>query len=479
MIKNLFIACITGLAVGISSLIAFPSAADSSGPIEINETNFPDEAFRTYILDKIDKNKNGVLDGIEPLSSVIDVMKKEISSLNGIEFFPELEYLYCDGNELKTIDVSKNTMLKLLRCTDNKLETLILGEQNSLKYIWCQNNELTELDVSTAPNITEIMCHNNKLTSLDVTKNTKLINLQTGNPAESGQNSFITVDLTKNTELKQLSIENCGLLSLDLSQNTALTALVCKNNKLTSIDVSACVSTIAIQAEGNTYDLGECSEFDLEELEQYGLDVSKMSSVRGAVLENKLLKDFAENSKITYMYDIGHGQKQEFSLIYTVVKEEETTAETQKPIDTTPEETDKPVDTAPEETDKPVDTTPEETDKPVDTAPEETDKPVDTTPEETDKPVDTAPEETDKPVDTTSVVTNKPIDTASETQKPTETTSETENAVETAAEESSEIQHTETIENGDSDENKPTGLILSFVPAIASAAAVTIAKKKG
>ena len=332
MKKKSVIAYFTGIAVGLSLMTAVSASAYPNGEareareiteVEINAENFPDANFRKYLKEKEDRNGDGILNGLELLTSYIDAYGRHISDLTGIEFFTELELLYCNNNELTSLDVSHNKKLKALDCFNNQLETLVLGEQNNLNRILCQNNELTELDVSTAPNITEIMCFNNKLTSLDVTKNTKLANLQAGNTDESGQNSYAAVDFSENTELKTLGIENCGLLSLDISRNTALTSLICEKNDLTSLDISANTLLNTLKADGNSYDLGDRTEFDLEELEQYGFDIAKMSDIRGAVLKDNMLTDFSGfYSEITYMYDIGAGKTQKFTLTYTAEKAE-------------------------------------------------------------------------------------------------------------------------------------------------------------
>ena len=85
----------------------------------INETNFPDEKFRNWVLAQ-SYGKDGYLSDDEIANvKVINVSDKDIASLKGIEFFTALINLYCEYNNLTTLDVSKNTALTKLLCYGN------------------------------------------------------------------------------------------------------------------------------------------------------------------------------------------------------------------------------------------------------------------------------------------------------------------------------------------------------------------------
>ena len=179
--------------------------------IEINAENFPDENFRNYLL----KQRYGT-DGMITEAEIkgvtyIDVDRKSISNLKGIEHFTALTELYCSYNQLTVLDVSNNTALKSL---------------------YCYNNQFTALDVSKNTALTILSCASNQLTALDVSKNTALIELSCGG------NPLTALDVSNNTALKILSCGACKLTELDVSKNTALTSIVCSSNQLTTLDVS-------------------------------------------------------------------------------------------------------------------------------------------------------------------------------------------------------------------------------------------------
>ena len=212
---------------------------------EINATNFPDANFRNYLLSQ-SYGEDGELteDEIKSIIS-IKVVEKEIASLKGIEFFTALRTLYCENNQLTSLDVSKNTALNDLQCQNNQLTSLDVSKNTALISLDCYNNQLTTLDVTKNTALTSLSCYTNRLTSLDVSKNTALTKLHCHN------NQLTSLDVSKNTALKTLYCHNNQLTSLDVSKNTALTTLYCYNNQLTSLDVSKNTALISLDCYNN------------------------------------------------------------------------------------------------------------------------------------------------------------------------------------------------------------------------------------
>ena len=130
-------------------LLLFMFGTSALGDVEINETNFPDAAFKSYVSERFGDG-DGVL-SIEEIESatIINVQGLGISSLTGIEFFSSLESLSCGYNNLTSLDLSKNTSLKSLECTCNfDLTSLDVSKNTELLWIWCDDANLTSLDVS-------------------------------------------------------------------------------------------------------------------------------------------------------------------------------------------------------------------------------------------------------------------------------------------------------------------------------------------
>jgi len=154
-----------------------------------------------------------------------------VKDLTGIQDFTALTLLNCQGQQLTTLNLTKNTALVTLNCQNNLLTNLDISKNSSLTTIICNNNKLTNLDVSEKLALTNLQCTSNKLISLDVLKNTALITLL------CDKNSLTSLDISKLIALVTLDCSTNLLTSLDASKNIALTSLYCTDNSLTSVNV--------------------------------------------------------------------------------------------------------------------------------------------------------------------------------------------------------------------------------------------------
>lgn len=286
----------------VATLIAMPLMA--SAQITINEVNFPDENFRNYLL-KQNYGKDGVIteEEIKELAG-IDVSNSNINSLKGIEFFTALAYLYCDGNQLSSLDISKNTALSVLWCRYTKLSLLDVSNNTALTYLYCDGNQLSSLDVSKNMGLTSLSCSNNQLNSLDVSNNMALTGLY------CYENKLSSLDVSKNTELTSLSCGNNKLSSLDVSNNAELTHLSCYLNQLEALDVSNNTKLTTLDCGWNKLSLLDVSQntalTDLHcESNQLGtLNVSKNTALIWLSCYGDQLSslDISNNTALTYLY---------------------------------------------------------------------------------------------------------------------------------------------------------------------------------
>ena len=258
------------------------------GDIAINEDNFPDPNFRKYVktTTTINKDGNDILSQ-EELNAVkeINVENKGITNLKGVELFTELKRLYCNQNQLKTLDLSKNINLETLNCMANNLTTLNLSE----------NKNLTTLD-----------CMANKLTTLDLSKNTELkyINCQV--------NKLTTLDLSNNRNIKVLYCDHNKLTTLDLKNNTNLEELYCDENQLTTLDLSNNPKVSVFSGYTQVYDIkvsASTLKFDLRSLPGNFVS-SKASDWKGGTVDGNILTlKETRPPKVKYNYDVNHKYK--------------------------------------------------------------------------------------------------------------------------------------------------------------------------
>lgn len=157
------------------------SAQAEEDAVAIDATNFPDEAFRQYVADNFDKDKDGALNQTERNAvKEIRIIGSGCTSLQGLKYFSQLTDLLCDNNNLTELDVSENPELVRLICYNNSLTSLNLNNNTKLGSLNCNNNKLTVLDLRENKSLWWLRCNNNCLTSLDLRNNPKIRDLQVG-----------------------------------------------------------------------------------------------------------------------------------------------------------------------------------------------------------------------------------------------------------------------------------------------------------
>ena len=117
-------------------------------------TYVPNDAFEQALIDLMydDVLDNYVLTtNINALTSLY-VAFEGIDDLTGIEDFSALTDLFCNNNNLTSLDVSSNTNLEQLYCYSNSLSRLDLSLNTALTALSCSNNSLESLNVKNGNN---------------------------------------------------------------------------------------------------------------------------------------------------------------------------------------------------------------------------------------------------------------------------------------------------------------------------------------
>ena len=167
--------------------------------VKINETTFPDKAFREYVQKEFDKDGSGTLDSAE-IKSTTGIFANElgISSMKGLEYFTELTTLQCLNNSLKQLDVTRNTKLVIFSFWGNQISSIDLSNNTKLESLGCGNNKLTSLDVSHNPRLKVLQFSNNQVTKLDLSHTPDLESLW------CDQNKIKTLDVRKCPTLNRI-----------------------------------------------------------------------------------------------------------------------------------------------------------------------------------------------------------------------------------------------------------------------------------
>jgi Leucine-rich repeat (LRR) protein len=178
---------IHGLSVDVDYIYAnYPKVAEYFNFI----TDEFDPDFRAAVLDILGKQTGTISRGDVLAVRTLDVSGRELTSLEGIEQFENLEYLDCSWNQLTTLDLSGLAKLEMLYCGANRFTTLNVSELPKLGLLACDYNQLTELNLSELPSLWCIDCSGNELTELDLSGLTNLENLY------CSENNFSSLDLS-------------------------------------------------------------------------------------------------------------------------------------------------------------------------------------------------------------------------------------------------------------------------------------------
>ncbi len=284
------------IAAGLTVAV-FPVAGASAldGDIPLNATYFPDAAFREEIQDRYDYDGNNALSA-EERNDMTELWVSgecysgcpaKITSLKGIEYFPNLETLDASSNEITLVDLSQNRKLidlnlsgnpipaldlrgnlalESLNISDTKFTAIDFGYLTKLTSLYASDNKVTAVTVSNNPTLEDLNLARNDLASLDLSKNTALNSLDVSDnefksldvskaakltSLQTANNNLTALSLNNNTKLETLDASSNAIDAIDLSHNPALTGLNVANNKLTSLDLTVQQALTELYAGNN------------------------------------------------------------------------------------------------------------------------------------------------------------------------------------------------------------------------------------
>lgn len=165
-------------------------------------------------------------------TSSLIVTSKSLTSLAGVGHYTRITTLYCDQNQLTTLNASGLAELQYLYCNNNQLTTLNVSGLTKLETLKCNNNQLTTLNAGGLTELGDLTCNDNQLTALNLSGSTKLWRLQCYN------NKLATLDLSGLTALSTLYCYKNNLTALDLNGLTELSKLNCYGNELSALDIT-------------------------------------------------------------------------------------------------------------------------------------------------------------------------------------------------------------------------------------------------
>lgn len=180
--------------------------------------NIPDANFKAYLLGNTSLNTNA--DGEIQVSEAaaynnqINCSNLGINDMTGIEAFTAVTSIWCNDNNLTSLDLSACTVLNNINCNNNQLTNLVVNPL--INFINAENNDLSTIDLSLTSNLAYLFLQNNQLSgSLDLSTCTTLgyLNLSnnqlTGLNLANGNNQTMgSVNLTANPGLTCVTVDN-------------------------------------------------------------------------------------------------------------------------------------------------------------------------------------------------------------------------------------------------------------------------------
>lgn len=321
----LSIALIMPVFGGISVL------ADDGVPID--EDHFPDPVFRELIEDVYDYDENGYISDYEiSITMNIKCESMGIESVEGIEYYTDLQGLWCRDNDIEELDLSGNPDLRGLWCSENPISELDFSNNPELTWVYCFECDLTSLDFSDTPHMAYIECNTNPLTELNISTNEELEHLMLGscqiheldlsnNPnlceLVCFRNEMTYLNIENNYKLKRLNIwDNPDLGNIDIDHLSQLEYYNCAANGVTELDVSGNPLLMQLSCGWNSI-----SELDLSNNPRLGyldcntnqitsLDVSHNPQLYflQAFINNFTTIDIGDNSRLQKTYNDGYFQ---------------------------------------------------------------------------------------------------------------------------------------------------------------------------
>lgn len=287
------------LRAGASGYVDVPTHDSYAGWTLTNEEEliryqpiqFEDDNFKAWLIQQgYDRDGDGEISYAEGerVTEIVNDGNNSVTSLKGIEYFPNLNRLrwtgsyywgygrtsegqitavdvsgnsklvelVLDNNQLTALDVSQNSRLTRLSFVGNKVTASGFKGIGSLKDLHCEYNPMGQLDLSGFTSLEELHCDECGLSSLNVSACQKLRVIYASNNQLTslgisslgdllilnvGDNQLTTLDISACPLLTDLNIEsNAGITTLDLRNSPILSHLSFGYTGITSIDLSPC-----------------------------------------------------------------------------------------------------------------------------------------------------------------------------------------------------------------------------------------------
>ena len=277
--------------------------------VPVDEEHFPDESFRNYVYDAFDEDGNYWLSEAEIVDAdMIDIEDfVDLASLQGIEYFTELEYLGIGGSpNLTSLDLSANTNLSVIAMSDTGLTALDVSGLHVTQLAFYDLGDLQTLTLGSQPALAELYCLGvgaGDLT-LDITGCRLLLDAyQNGTKTEYEQGNLYEGPLGGMLFIDPTISVYAGALDVIIGHSTSLGSDLSIVYYIPTMYLEGC-DNVRLHAEKNRYNADgtyTVSEYDLT---SYTIDESTSGVERYRfVFRNIAAKEMGDDVRVTVLAD--------------------------------------------------------------------------------------------------------------------------------------------------------------------------------
>jgi hypothetical protein len=242
--KNLYLFCVALICLPMvcaSQVINIPDANFKARLLGSNSVSL--SATGSTYNSTADTNGNGEIEVSEAAAvtglklHTIGTTDNDIFSLEGLQYFVNLQRLWCSSNQITSLDVSMMPQLKFLFCDENAITSLILPPTSGiLKEIDLGANNLTSFNTAGLSNLTYLALNSNNINSINLSPLTSVTYLNLSN------NPLPAINLSQNVALQRLFISN-----------TLISSLNCSNTSVEQVFASACPNLTSINVKNGYF----------------------------------------------------------------------------------------------------------------------------------------------------------------------------------------------------------------------------------
>ncbi len=142
---------------------------------------FDDSNFKNALLTHnpvIDTNSDGEIQVSEAEVVLrLHIASQNISSLDGIAYFLNLEWLDCPDNSINSLDLSQNHNIFTVWCRNNQMTNINVNNATALEFLQIEYNNITNIDLGDCSSLYWVQAYSNQLESIDISQISEVIYL--------------------------------------------------------------------------------------------------------------------------------------------------------------------------------------------------------------------------------------------------------------------------------------------------------------